>query len=43
MIKANFAYTSIIKKFIILLCKDKNAKFDITNYQYLVKKLIYLL
>lgn len=43
MIKTNLINILIVKKSIVLLGKSKNAEFDITNYQYLIGKLMYLL
>lgn len=43
MIGVNFIGIPIIKRFIIILGKGKNVEFDIMDYQYLMKKLMYLL
>ena len=42
MIEANPVGPSMIKKSTILFSKDKNTEFDITDYQRLVRKLMYL-
>ena len=42
MIRANVLNSPIFQKYTILFSKGKNTKFDVTEYQHLVKKLIYL-
>lgn len=41
MIRANLVSTLMIKRSTIILGKDKNIEFDITNYQRLIEKLMY--
>lgn len=41
--KVNSIDTSMIKRSTILFGKNKNAEFDIIDYQHLIGKLIYLL
>lgn len=43
MIGANPIGIPIIKGFIILFGKNKDTKFNVTDYQCLMRKLIYLL
>lgn len=43
IIGTNPVATSMIKKYTILLGKNKNAKFDVTDYQRLVRKPMHLL
>lgn len=42
MIGVNFVITLTIKKATILLDKGKDIEFDVTKYQYLIKKLMHL-
>ena len=43
MIGANLLDSPIFQKYTFLFGKGKNTKYDVTEYSYLVKKLIYLL